>query len=430
MEEKAILYYIKEVLDDQVDHWDCLLSQNKNVELSAEGMKLSLLRTTIDDTLRIQIIKDHKKGSISVNKMDQKSIDEAIQNVLDICDSSEPDEAFEIAPKQESKTFKLGEPKPNLDQMYTLLSDYLTSVETLYPTIKLMETSLNFVSTNRTYINSNEVNYVQQKGVYRFSSVFSAKEGSKMSSFNFSQFSLDQLSDQILKVASINTILKQTTEQLETKTIEGKFSGDAIFTPDCFDELIKLYVDTYLRDASIISGTSLLKDQLNQQVASPLLSIHSVPRSNKIKDGYCITTDGFEANDLTIIDKGVLKSFLLTLYGSNKTKFDRAINNGGCYYVDAGNIPLSDMIKTINQGVYISRFSGGHPNSNGDLTVVLKNSYYIEDGEIQYPLSETSISVNLRELFENIKGISKEQIDFGTAILPYIKVENVLTSGK
>ena len=68
------------------------------------------------------------------------------------------------------------------------------------------------------------------------------------------------------------------------------------------------------------------------------------------------------------------------------------------------------------------RASFGSPNANGDLSAVLKNSYYIKDGKIRFPISETMMSVNLIDVFNRIKSLSREVYNDGTNILPYVCV--------
>ena len=86
------------------------------------------------------------------------------------------------------------------------------------------------------------------------------------------------------------------------------------------------------------------------------------------------------------------------------------------------------MIKNIDQGVLLARFSGGSPANNGGFTGVAKNSYYIENGEIKYPISETMVSGNIKEMFENMSEISSDRIDFGSSILPWISFKGVTVS--
>ena len=183
-------------------------------------------------------------------------------------------------------------------------------------------------------------------------------------------------------------------------------------------------------DGALISGTSVFKDKLGQQVADPRLVIHSRPVSPEVADGYFVTGDGYKAENCTIIDHGVLKTFLLTLYGANKTGLQRAVNNGGCYVIEPGEKSLDEIISQVDRGIIVARYSGGYPSQNGDFSGVAKNSYYIENGKIQYPISETMVSGNLISMLKNIVDISKERVDFGAGIYPWIAFSGVTISGK
>ena len=130
------------------------------------------------------------------------------------------------------------------------------------------------------------------------------------------------------------------------------------------------------------------------------------------------------------IYRGVLNSFLLGLYGSKKTGLQRSVNNGGAYVVVPGSKSLNELLAGIKKGVLLCRYSGGRPSRNGDFSGIAKNSFYIENGEIKYPLSETMISGNLASLFMNISAISSERISYGSTVLPWISASGVTISGK
>jgi len=126
----------------------------------------------------------------------------------------------------------------------------------------------------------------------------------------------------------------------------------------------------------------------------------------------------------------VLKSFVLGLYGANKTGKERAKNSGNIFVVEPGDKSFEEMVKNTKKGILIARFSGGYPNSNGDFSGVAKNSFYIENGEIKHAITETMISGNLYDLFNDIVDISNERVNFGSAILPWIQANGVTISGK
>jgi PmbA protein len=430
MIDNKILKYTLQKMATDVDKCQCSVEKKLKYELNLEHGEISLLRTTIDNAYQVIVIKDNKKGSITINKTDELSVDEALTTVMDICLNSESDEAYDIAPVVENKAFIYGDEKPNLDKMYDLLEGYVKDIKEKYPTIKLMDTAISFTTTVKYLMNSNGVDFKEQKGIYEFSSLFSAKEEEKSSSFNYSGYTLSKLEKDLLSYGSIKRVLDETVKQIDTRGVQGKFNGDVIITPDCLLQFIYLYIQVYLTDMPLISGTSKLKDKLNEQVTSPLLTLHTRPRGEEIASRSYLTNDGFEAQNMTIIENGILKSFVLTQYGANKTGLERAKNTSECIVVEPGDTQASEMIKSIDKGVLVNRVSGGMPNDNGDFSVVLKNSFYIENGEVKYPLNETMIALNLMDAMENITAISQETINFGGYVLPYIKIKDVLISGK
>jgi len=61
---------------------------------------------------------------------------------------------------------------------------------------------------------------------------------------------------------------------------------------------------------------------------------------------------------------------------------------------------------------------------------VAKNSYYIENGEIQYPISESMITGNIKDMLLNIKEISSGRVNNGESLYPWITFSGITVSGK
>ena len=279
------------------------------------------------------------------------------------------------------------------------------------------------------YCNSNGTDFTTEKGIYRFSSMFSGHDGERSRPL-ITPAMLPKNWIGALAYGSLDTFCSSPVNRLPLQTLSGKFVGDVIITPDCLSDFLSYVFGITIYDGALISGTSVYKDKLGQQVADPRLVIHSRPVSPEIVDGYFITGDGYQAENCTIIDHGILKTFLLTLYGANKTGLKRAVNNGGCYVVEPGEKSLDEIVSQIDRGIMVARYSGGYPSQNGDFSGVAKNSYYIENGKIQYPISETMISGNLINMLKNIIDISRERVDFGSGIYPWIAFSGVTISGR
>ena len=428
---KAALDYCNRALRAAgVDKFQYTLTQGTQYELDLEGVEFTLMRTNMDNSLGITLIKDGRKGDISLNRVDEAAIDASIQSALELMRTSPPDPDYDISPWQEPQQFMAGPQEPDTERMYGLLKEFTQQVPTLFPTIKLMTTSLTYSQQVAHFINSNGVDFSSTRGVYRLSSVFSSKEGEKTTSFNYTGFVMQDLEAALLERASLKLLLQQSVEHLQAKPLTGKFVGDIIITPDCLGDFIHYYTARFLGDQPLIAGTSPFKGKLGQQIASSKLTLSSRPVAKEMASGYFVTGDGFAAENVTYIDQGVLNSFLLSQYGAKKTGLERAKNAGGCWVVERGTMGLEELISQVERGVIIARYSGGGPSPSGDFSGVAKNSYYVEKGKIMYPINETMVSGNLLEMFNSIKAISSEQVDFGTALLPYVLSSGVTISGK
>ena len=98
--------------------------------------------------------------------------------------------------------------------------------------------------------------------------------------------------------------------------------------------------------------------------------------------------------------------------------------------MEGGDQPLEDIIKGIQKGLLVGRFSGGEPATNGDFSGVAKNSFLIEDGQVGQAVSEMMISGNLGTMMNNLRGISRETVADGSRVLPWLAVDGITISGK
>ncbi|MGI6621240.1 MAG: TldD/PmbA family protein [Bacillota bacterium] len=422
-------YGLDALLRAGADKAQCVATFTEKHEMNVELGEFSLLRTTFDTNIGLTAIKDSRRGSTAINKSDNESMDKAAAEVLAIAAASAPDEAYDIAEAQPPAEFSSGSDAPDLDRMYSGVKELLHQVKARYPKLVLMQAIIDFTRSRSCFVNSNNVDFVTNKGVYNCMFMFTSKDQDKVSSFNYTSFSLRDLERDLLECGSLDILLKQSTEQIITRPLQGRFVGDLIITPDCMNDML-WFVSRTISDGPMISGTSIYKDKLGQQIASPLLTLHSRPVSDEICNGYFVTSDGYAAQNSTIVESGVLKTYLLSLYGSRKTGFDRAVNMGGAFVMEPGDTSLDDMIKSVEKGILLARFSGGYPSDSGDFSGVAKNSYLIEGGRIKYPISESMVSGNFAEMLKNIKAISRERIDYGFSILPWVHVSGITVSGK
>ncbi len=428
MEQKNILKNIIDTLQKRgADKVKVTLSESNTEELNTVYKELNLFRSISSQRLSIMIIKEQKMASTSLNQIDDLSIENAMKELMLSVEAANPDPAYDISPYQDAVLFEKGELKPDLDKACERLMEFNDYVKKEFPSVQF-DATLTHSKVNSFYMNSNGVDFQEIQGYYSFNTMFTAKNGNKMSSFNYTGFSLKDMEKELMKINFTDILLKQITEQTQPKSIPENFTGDVLLAPFVTLELLEQLLNTQISDSGLLMKVSKFSNHLNQKILDEKLTVHSRPLDADICVGSPITSDGFTARNDIVIDKGVLKHYLISQYVSNKTGKERTIGPDLYCVLETGDKSYKNLIKGIKKGILCMRISAGNPNAHGDFSGVVKNSYYIEDGEILFPIKETMISANLIDMFNNISAVSSESFNTGYSKAPFMQIKEIFFS--
>jgi PmbA protein len=405
----------------------CQVSNDELHELQAENSDINLFRTNFETEVNLSGISHQRRAALGVNKTDEATINQAIDNLKSMADGANPDDAFDIAESQPAESFESGPSEPDYDLMYDRIRELLEYVKDEYPILNLRSVGITYFKRQSSLVNTNGVQFESTRGQYRVSISFSSKDGLDTSSMMYTGYSRYDLDEALKDALNVDDLFRQSTEQVRTNHLPHKFVGDLVIAPTCLPSFLG-FLTARLGDGPLISGTSVFKDKLGESIASDQLTLRSGPLSSEICSGYWVTGDGYKAEDSKILDKGKLNSTLLGLYGSNRTGLPRAVNSGGCYIVDPGSHTYDEMISAVKEGILINRFSGGRPSDRGDFSGVAKNSYYIKDGKIQFPIKETTVSGNMVDLLQSVEAVSSERLNNGGSVYPWVRVSGITAS--
>ena len=430
MERNEAVYYTLEKLKKAgADMAECRLADTRKTELNVDAGEISLMRTNFSTALYIKAIRNMKKGVININRAGREEIDEAVETVMKVADSSIPDEAEGISELVKNDAFHDGTEFPDRDALYDRTKEFTGELKERYPKVMLEQFIVSHDRSDSCYANTNGAEFSVSRGAYGYDCMFSASDERGTSSFNGSSVMFNDIGSRFMDMGLTRTMIADSENQIVTKSIEGKYSGTLLVSPACLEDFIGYIVQCFLGDSVIMEGTSIWKDKLAHAVADPRFHLRAEPLNPQIAGGYR-TTDGYAAKDMTIIDHGKLASFVIGRYTAKKTGRERSANSGGCYVIEPGSTPLGKIIEGVDRGILLNRFSGGRPNANGTFTGVAKNSFHIEGGTLTQAAGETMISGNLAEILKNIVDISLERVNNGMGILPWIAFGDVTISGK
>lgn len=421
---------IGHLVREEADKAKCIVSSKETHEFNVDGGEFSLFRTLYDNEISITAYKDSKKGTIAINRFDDETIMEAVKNCINVTDSGNPDEAWDIAPKQENRLFTEGSPTPNTELLFERTRELLEDIKSRHPRIIIEQMIVVHVKQNDIYLDTNDTEYELVSGKYEVSLMFSGHEGEKVTSFFGTDVSTDNLDKPFIEMGSIEKDLTDVENQLNTVPLTGKFEGVAVLTPSCLMSIMYSIISNFAASSVILDGTSVWKDKIGKQVADKRITISFNPLDERIVCSERFTEDGFISENFDFIKDGILENFVIPLYVANKTGYERAKNSSYSLVIEGGDIPIDDIIKGIKKGIIVGRFSGGDPSINGDFSGVAKNSFLVEDGKIVGAVNETMINGNLAELLNNLVAISKETVQEGSTVLPYMAFDKVIISGK
>lgn len=176
-----------------------------------------------------------------------------------------------------------------------------------------------------------------------------------------------------------------------------------------------------LEATSVADNSSILGNSLGKKVASDIVTI--------IDDGTILnfwgSSDYDDEGEITkkniLIENGILKSFLVDKKNSNRMNHKvtgsgrresyhlsptSRMNNT---YLDKGDSKITDMIKSIDYGLYASKIGGGEVNVvTGDFNFGVDEAYVIRDGKICEMVIGASLIGNIKEVLHNIEMISDD----------------------
>lgn len=428
---------IKKILDDAIvkikdkgaDKGQIFITESENREFNVESGEFTLFRTLFDQDINIIVYKDQKKGAYYTNKLDEKSVNNAVDMAMMSMESGERDEAYDIAPYQGEIEANKGVYEPDTDMLFTRTKELLDDITTNHPKIVIKQLIVSHNRRHMVFANTNGTFCDEYIGSYFISLGIAGHEGDITTSILGCGVKTDNLDKPFIELGDIRNQLKTAEEQLAMKPMEGKFTGTMVVTPGCIGTFI-CYLGELVNNYSILNGTSIWLDKLGKQVADPGVTIKIDPNNERLVCGETLSFDGFKSEPYYLIKEGKLESFMINQYTSNKTGYKMAKNGSFSVIAEAGDKSVDEIIKSIDKGIIVGGFSGGQPGANGDFSGVAKNSFLIEDGKVTGPVIEAMINGNLADMVMNVAGVSKEVLCNGMDVLPYMAFNGIVVSGK
>lgn len=213
-----------------------------------------------------------------------------------------------------------------------------------------------------------------------------------------------------------------------------------VFDPQVARGLIDHIFDAVNGDA-IYRHASYLAGKLGEQIAGENITI--------VDDGTMVggfgsspfDGEGVPTRSTVVVERGVLKSYLLNTYTGRKLGLQTTGNaargltgnpgiGSGNFYLQPGDKEPRDIIRDIGRGLYVTEFLGFGVNLvTGDFSRGA-SGLWIENGEFSFPVEEITVAGNLKDMFQNVSAIGNDLEFRSSMAAPTLRVEGMTVAGE
>lgn len=417
---KAMLDEVIKTAAKKADAVEAAINKSTGINVSTRQGETENIEFNSDGALSITVYQNQKKGSASTNDLSPKAIEQAINMAVEIMKYTSPDPCSGLADKSQM-AFQC----PDLDLFYPSDLNVENAISQAAEAEKAaLAYSDNITESDGGYFNSGYGihvygnSYGMLKGYCGSShslscSVIGEKNGQMERNYAYtSSRDINELNDpQWVGIeAAKKTVAHLGACQIATMQVP------ILFSPEVSSGLIS-HLASAISGSAIYKKASFLLDKVGTRILPEWLSIREFPHILKGVGSAPFDGDGILTFDQDIITNGVLQTYLLSSYSARKlSTADKPLKSNGHasgihnwrLHSTKATHNFDEMVRILDKGVVITSLMGQGVNQvTGDYSRGA-TGFWVENGQIQYPINEFTIAGNLNSIYQNIVAIGDD----------------------
>lgn len=418
---------IKSYTKSKVDNYEIFFTENNidSYDFNKEGINFT--NTKNSSSLTVRVFLDGSIGLATVDTLNKYK--DCVETAIKIAKLNKKDEKFKSFAKPSKEYHKVKMDTKKLDDFQR--EDIQKFIkEILKQEMEITEANYLKGSVKRTIINSEGV---EKEDTTAFNSL-SAEFKDWDNSLGFGTSDLTPIN------------IKEVHEWVErVKNLKGKkkvksFKGNILFSEEAIGDLISNPLTFNLSGENVYYKKSKL-NELDKEYFSKKLTIKDEPLDANRLSTRSFDSEGTACKNISLIENGKLKNQLFDSYYGNLLNHEggnafRTINSSPV--IGLSNLTIEpgtkkDLIKEIDKGIYVRALMGVHTMDpvTSNFSLAVYEGFYVEKGEIKYPVKDCMVAGNLFELLNNITEISKDQKNTGDGwLLPKILCKGISVIGE
>ena len=403
------------------------------LSVSTRLQEIENVEFTNDGALGISVYLGQQKGNASTSDLSEEAIKNTVEAALAIAKYTSPDDCTGLADK-ELMAFEA----PDLELYHG------ASVDVEQATKLALEAEKSALEYDAKIVNSNGASFNSHTGVRVYGNTHGMLQSYLSSRYSLSCSviggELDQLendyeytvsrefdalssADWVGQNCAKKVIARLNPQKLSTREVP------VIFLNDVATGLIS-HLTGAISGGSLYRKSSFLLDHLGKQVLPDWFQISERPHLLRRLASTPFDSEGVRTQNLEIIQDGVLQTYLLTSYSGRKMGMQSTGHAGGIHnWLVKPNLMggLTALLRQMDTGLLVTDVMGQGVNIvTGDYSRGAAG-FWVENGEIQYPVAEITIAGQLQYMLKNIVAVAddvehRSNIQTGSILLDKMKI--------
>ncbi|NND81167.1 MAG: metalloprotease PmbA [Gammaproteobacteria bacterium] len=418
-----------------LDEAEVSLHEGTGVSVNVRMCELETVEKHNDAQIVVNVYKNHHTGSASSADMSEAGVRSLLDAAASIASQTGADECLGLADKElmASELYDLDLHHPwgaditELAQLATRCEDAALSRDKRISNSEGANVST--YSGNALYANSHGFRSISSSSQHSLScSVIAGKDAGMQRDYWYDS---DRNAANLDAPEAIGkTAAERAVQRLDARKIDST-ETPILFDPAMAKSLIGHLVGA-LRGGAIYKRASFMLERLEQQIMPEFVTIAEHPHipagaGSALHDNEGVATPAYHA----LVDQGRLQTYVLGSYTARKLGLSSTANAGGVRNLrvsDTGH-NFQELLAQMGQGLLVTELIGSGINMvTGDYSRGAAG-FWVENGEISYPVEEITIAGNLLDMYQGIVAVGNDTDRRGNTHSGSILVQNMTLAG-
>ena len=403
------------------------------LSVSTRLQEIENVEFTNDGALGISVYMGQQKGNASTSDLSEGAIRNAVEAALAIAKYTSPDDCTGLADKD-----LMAFDAPDLELYHAANVDVDKATELALQAEKAaLEADERIINSNGASFNShtgvkvygNSHGMLQSYLSSRYSLSCSVIGGVEDALENDYEYTISREFDKLQSPIWVGeNCAKKVVSRLNPQKLSTR-EVPVIFLNDVATGLISHFAAA-ISGGSLYRKSSFLLDHLDKQVLPDWFNISERPHLLRRLASTPFDSEGVRTQDREIVEGGILQTYLVTSYSGKKLGMPSTGHAGGIHnWLVKPNLAggLTALLRQMGTGLLVTDVMGQGVNIvTGDYSRGA-SGFWVENGEIQYPVAEITIAGQLQDMLKNMVAVAddiehRSNIQTGSILLDKMKI--------